>query len=83
MRLDYFTASWCVPCRVFGPIVEQVTTDLGVQIEKISIDKTPERLPADVMGVPTIIAYDKDNQEIGRIVGQKSESSFREWLRLL
>lgn len=50
-----------------------------VVYEKIDIDKSPERLPPDVMGVPTVIMY-QDGEEISRIVGARGEDDFRGWL---
>lgn len=80
MKLEYFTAPWCAPCRVFGPIVEEVTHRLGADIEKIDVDKNPERLPADVRGVPTIIMYN-DGKEVSRIVGARGPEDFEGWIK--
>lgn len=79
MRLEYFTAPWCVPCRVFGPVVQEVTSRLGAEMEKIDIEKNPERLPEDVRGVPTVIMYNK-GKEVSRIVGARGSDDFEGWI---
>ena len=79
MRLEYFTAKWCGPCKFYGPIVNDVTTKLDVPIEKIDIDEEWSRVPSDVRGVPTIIMYN-DDKEVSRIVGARSEDDLRGWI---
>ena len=77
--MQYFTAPWCVPCKTFGPILEEVTTALEIPVEKINIDDSPEKLPEDVFGVPTIIMFNKD-KEMGRFTGAKTFDKLNEWL---
>lgn len=79
MELKYFTASWCAPCKTFGPIVESVTKTFGLDIIKIDIEKNPEQVPEDVKSVPTIIKY-KDGEEISRIIGGRNAVDFSSWV---
>jgi thioredoxin-like negative regulator of GroEL len=79
MRLEYFTAPWCQPCKTFGPIVEKVNHFKPGLIEKIDIQKNPERLPNDVLGIPTVIMYN-GNTEVARFSGAKSESELLDWI---
>lgn len=79
-QLKYFTAVWCVPCKTFGPIVEEVTNRLEVSIDKIDIDKRFSEVPDDVRSVPTVIAY-RENKEVDRIVGSRSAQDFEGWVR--
>lgn len=37
MRYLYFSAPWCGPCRMFGPIMEQLSKEITV--EKINVDE--------------------------------------------
>ena len=80
MRLEYFTATWCQPCKVFGPIVDKVISKLDIPLEKVDVDKNRERVPASVMGMPTIIMYNEENVEISRIVGGRSEGDLTMWV---
>ncbi|MCA6480740.1 MAG: thioredoxin, partial [Chitinophagaceae bacterium] len=55
-----FTATWCGPCKMLSPILEQLHERMGesVRIIKIDVDKNPA-LSAElqISGVPTLILY--------------------------
>lgn len=70
MHAFYFTAPWCVPCKTFGPVMEQVT---AIPVDKVDVDLNPEMTNLyGVMSVPTVIVVDKNDFELGRITGAKS-----------
>jgi len=55
-----FTATWCGPCKMQGPILEELAKKLGntATIIKIDVDKNPKAAAAyKVQGVPTLIAF--------------------------
>lgn len=79
MFLEYYTAPWCGPCKIFGPIIGRVTEKLNIPMEKINIDENPERAPKDMLGIPTVIMYE-DEKEVARITGARSEGDLIEWL---
>jgi thioredoxin 1 len=66
-----FWAPWCGPCRMLGPIIEQLAEELEgkVKIGKLNVDEnsnTPSRF--GVMGIPTMIIF-KDGKEVDKLVG--------------
>jgi len=69
-QIFYFTAPWCEPCQVLGPIMDKVAGQMPV--EKINIDYEMDRArSANVMSVPTVVLT-QNGQEIRRFVGARS-----------
>ena len=66
-----FWASWCGPCKMMSPVVEQIADDMGqsAKICKINIDEQRELATKyNVMSIPTFILF-KDGKEVSRLVG--------------
>ena len=71
-----FYADWCGPCRIVGPVVEELARARadGVLVLKVDTDRSPalsERF--GIRGIPTLIAF-RDGREIGRHVGIASRA---------
>ena len=66
-----FYADWCGPCRMLGPVLEQVSSDVKGKavVAKIDIDQA-QKVTEDlqITSVPTLILF-KDGKEVKRIVG--------------
>jgi len=77
-KFIYFSAPWCGPCRMFGPVMQRIA-DSGIPVEKINVDKAPQVAAAYmVKSIPTTILTDGQGQEISRFVGAKSEQEVKE-----
>lgn len=77
-----FWAEWCGPCRMQGPIVEQLAEKIGskVKVGKLDVDHNQETASAyNVMSIPTIIIY-KDGQPVKQFVGVQNERTLTEAL---
>lgn len=72
-----FWASWCGPCQMLGPVIEQVADDLDgkVLVGKVNVDDNRELASRfGVMTIPTLVVF-KDGVEVNRVVGVQSKAN--------
>ena len=64
-----FWASWCAPCRMVAPIVEEIAGERGdIKVGKINVDEEPELANKfSIMSIPTLVVMKN-----GKIVQQVS-----------
>ncbi|NMA92926.1 MAG: thioredoxin [Firmicutes bacterium] len=66
-----FTAPWCGPCQMIGPVLDELATEYQgrLKIVKVNVDENPE-LSSEyrVMGVPTLILF-KQGEPTETMVG--------------
>jgi thioredoxin len=68
-----FWATWCGPCRMIAPIVEQIHGELGdkIKVMKMDIDENPSvPMQLGIMSIPTVIIF-KDGKPAERTVGYR------------
>jgi thioredoxin 1 len=65
-----FWAEWCGPCRMIGPVLEQIGNDYpAITFLKLNVDEAPVvAQDYEVMSIPTILAFE-DGKVQKRIVG--------------
>ena len=66
-----FYADWCGPCKVVGPIVEDVASDLDERLDvvKVNVDRDRELAAQfDIRSIPTLMLF-KDGVPVESIVG--------------
>ena len=66
-----FWAPWCGPCRMVGPILEEIASEQeqNIKIVKLNVDENQAVAGAlKVFNIPTMILY-KDGQPVDKIVG--------------
>jgi len=64
-----FWATWCGPCRMLGPIIEEASKEAGFALGKVNVDDNKEQaVKFGVMSIPCVIFF-KNGEEADRIVG--------------
>lgn len=59
-----FWASWCGPCKMLSPVIEQVESELGTKAKfvKINIDDNPALSQQfGIASIPTVMVFDNGN----------------------
>ena len=77
-----FWAEWCGPCRIVGPILDEIAKEYEgkLTVAKVNIDDNP-MTPNDyaVRGIPTMILF-KDGKPVDTKVGALPKSALKEWV---
>lgn len=66
-----FWAPWCGPCRIMGPIIEELTSDYEgkAKVGKLNTDDSPTTAGQyGIMSIPTIIIF-KAGEPVDQIIG--------------
>jgi len=56
-----FWASWCGPCKMVSPIIDEIAEERGAKLKvgKINVDEQPELASQfSVMSIPTLLVFD-------------------------
>ena len=75
-----FWATWCGPCKMIAPVIDQVAEDLEgkITVGKIDVDECREvAMEFGVMSIPTVI-YFKNGVEVKRFVGVQTKEKLLE-----
>lgn len=79
--VDFF-ATWCGPCKMLAPVLEQVQDEMkSVKIVKIDIDQNPDAAAEyGVKNIPTIKIF-KDGKELTTNVGFMPKESLKDMIK--
>lgn len=70
-----FWAEWCGPCKMIGPILEEIATEYAgrITIAKLNIDENPNTAPQfGIRGIPTLLIF-KNGKLVATQVGALSK----------
>lgn len=75
-----FWAEWCPPCKMQGPIIEDLANEIGKKATIAKIDVDTEQAIAQEFGIrsiPTLILF-KDGKVLDKMVGVQMKQSLKE-----
>ena len=79
--VDYW-ATWCGPCKMVGPIVEEVASEYQdkLKVGKLDVDNNQaSAAKQNVMSIPTLLIF-KDGQVVGQQVGALSKTQLTDFI---
>lgn len=77
-----FWASWCGPCRMLSPIVDEIAEEVQtIKIGKVNVDEQQDLAGKfGVMSIPTLILF-KNGQPVNKSVGAKSKAALLDFIK--
>ena len=73
-----FWATWCGPCQMIAPVLEDIAKQVNVKVGKVNVDDNQElAIEYGVMSIPTLIFF-KNGTKVKEVVGFHSKSELEE-----
>ena len=78
LALVDFWATWCGPCRMIAPIVEELAAETeGVTFAKVNVDDHPDvAIGLGIQAIPTLILF-RDGKAVDKVVGVQSRQALQ------
>jgi thioredoxin 1 len=73
-----FWAEWCHPCRIVGPIIEELATDYDgkLKVGKVDVDANQVANNYGIMSIPSILIF-KNGKVVKTLVGAQSKDNYK------
>jgi thioredoxin 1 len=72
-----FWAPWCAPCRMLGPILEEIDKEFNdITIGKLNVDENPQTAQEfRIMSIPLVILF-KDGEAVESLLGLRPKQAY-------
>ncbi|HIT57915.1 MAG TPA: thioredoxin [Candidatus Galloscillospira stercoripullorum] len=70
-----FWAPWCGPCRMVGPVVEEIAQERSdIKVGKVNVDEQPQLAAQfQIMSIPTLLVF-RDGKLLNQMVGARPKA---------
>jgi len=78
--VDFF-ATWCGPCKMLGPVLEELSTEItDVKFVKVDVDDNPELAEKfGIMSIPSVFLF-KNGEVAGSFLGLQSKENVKAFI---
>ena len=74
-------ATWCGPCKMLSPVLDDLSDEIDIDIIKLDVDKHSELAREyGVMSIPTLIVFENNN-EVKRTLGFMDKDKLKEFIK--
>lgn len=80
-----FWAPWCAPCRIVGPIVDELAQEFAgkIKVGKLNVDENQQTSgKLGIMSIPTLLFF-KNGQPVDSVVGAQSKETIKQKMEKL
>jgi thioredoxin 1 len=77
-----FWAEWCGPCKMVGPVLEQLSKNMDGKVKsaKLNVDENQEiAMKYGIKSIPSLVLFN-EGQEIGRTVGAAPKETYQRFI---
>jgi len=79
----YFWAPWCPPCKIAGPVIEELAKEYEEKIEigKLNVDESPKMAQKyGIMSIPTVVVF-KKGEEVKKQIGFPGKAGYEKLIK--
>ena len=79
LTITDFWATWCGPCRMQSPVLEELEEEMGDQVKIVKMDVDENQTPASfgIMSIPTLLVK-KDGEVVEKLIGYHGKEQLQE-----